>query len=184
MAMATRAYWLMGLLYPTAEVGRLFIWLLFLKTEIERNIYYREHKFLLKMHPSSDEWSLSRVKGGHCCWGLAWRGFPPVGTCKHPGVPGAPPARGHPCPAGRGFAPAGRRRWGRAWLGAGDVPSGGHQRLELPLVLLAIEVQAVHDLVLLFWWDEVLDDQVPERVTGREPGGAGAGVGGSRRGRS
>lgn len=41
MAMATRAYWLMGLLYPTAEVGRLFIWLLFLKTEIERNIYYR-----------------------------------------------------------------------------------------------------------------------------------------------
>lgn len=31
MAMATRAYWLMGLLYPTAEVGRFFIWLLFLK---------------------------------------------------------------------------------------------------------------------------------------------------------
>jgi len=60
------------------------------------------------------------------------------------------------------------------WVGAGDVPSGGHQRLELPLVLLTVEVQAVHDLVLLFWWDEVLDDQVPERASGRERDGAGA----------
>lgn len=34
MAMATRAYWLMGLLYPTAEVGRFFIWLLFLKHKL------------------------------------------------------------------------------------------------------------------------------------------------------
>lgn len=31
MAMATRAYWLMGLLYPTADVGLFFIWLLLLK---------------------------------------------------------------------------------------------------------------------------------------------------------
>lgn len=34
MAMATRANWLMGLLYPTAEVGRFFIWLLFLKHKL------------------------------------------------------------------------------------------------------------------------------------------------------
>lgn len=72
----------------------------------------------------------------------------------------------------------GHKRQGRAWVGvgvgAGDVPSGGHQRLELPLVLLTVEVQAVHDLVLLFWWDEVLDDQVPERVSGQERDRAGA----------
>jgi len=33
MAMATQAYWLMGLLYPTAEVGRFFIWLQFLRNK-------------------------------------------------------------------------------------------------------------------------------------------------------
>lgn len=115
------------------------------------------------------------MKGGPSWWRLAWRGFPPVGTCKHPGVPAVPPQPGgHPCSAGRGFVPAGWQHWGKAWVRAGDVPSGGHQRLELPLVLLTVEVQAVHDLVLLFWWDEVLDDQVPERVTDQERDGAGA----------
>lgn len=73
----------------------------------------------------------------------------------------SPQPWGHPCPPGR------------ARIGDRDVPSGGHQRLELPLVLLTVEVQAVHDLVLLFWWDEVLDDQVPERVSGQETHGAG-----------
>lgn len=60
----------------------------------------------------------------------------------------------------RGLVPAG----GSAWVGDRnrDIPSSGHEWLELPLVLITIKVQAVHDLVFLFWWDEVLDDQVPE----------------------
>lgn len=73
----------------------------------------------------------------------------------------SPQPWGHPCPTGR------------ARIRDRDVPSGGHQRLELPLVLLTVKVQAVHDLVLLFRWDEVLDDQVPEQVSSRERDGAG-----------
>ena len=34
------------------------------------------------------------MKGGPSWWGLAWRGFPPVGTCKHPWGPAVPPSPG------------------------------------------------------------------------------------------
>lgn len=40
-------------------------------------------------------------------------------------------------------------------------PFRGNERLELPLILLWVEGQSVHDFVLLLWRDEVLYDQIP-----------------------
>lgn len=42
-----------------------------------------------------------------------------------------------------------------------DSRSAGHKGLELPLLLLTVQEKPVHDLVLLLWGDEVLDDEVP-----------------------
>lgn len=42
-----------------------------------------------------------------------------------------------------------------------DSHSGGHKWLELPLFLLTVQEEPVHDLVLLLRGYEVLDDQVP-----------------------
>lgn len=90
-----------------------------------------------------------------------------MGTCKSPWFP---QPWGHSCTeagtgTGTGIVP-----WGQ---GHRDAPSSGNQRLEFPLVLVAVEVQAVHDLVLLLGRDEVLDDQVPEGWSGSNGEGAG-----------
>lgn len=112
MAMATRAYWLMGLLYPTAEVGRFFIWLLFLNKQIARGTFVREHKFLLRMHPNSGQRSSSTVSEG---WPfLVGLGLESISTCRHlrasqgPCCP--PPARGTPLPLCPWVASAGAER--------------------------------------------------------------------------
>lgn len=40
-------------------------------------------------------------------------------------------------------------------------PFSRNKRLELPLILLGVKGQPVHDLILLLWRDEVLYDQIP-----------------------
>lgn len=45
--------------------------------------------------------------------------------------------------------------------GCRNSHSGWDQGLEPPLLLLVVQEEPVHDLVLLLWGDEVLDDQIP-----------------------
>lgn len=155
MAMATRAYWLMGLLYPTADVGLFFIWLL-----------------LLKKKPGEEGPSHSTNAARTAPGTAPSAGRTPAGS--HPRrlrrVPVSPTHRGGTAGPSSPplLAPAG---------GEPHAPAGRHQRLEFPLVFLAVEVEAVDDFVLLLRRDEVLDDQVPARGT---EGGRGRG---RRRGR-
>lgn len=43
-------------------------------------------------------------------------------------------------------------------------PLSRNKRLKLPLVLLRVKGQPVHDLILLLWRNEVLYDQIPART--------------------
>ena len=108
MAMATRAYWLMGLLYPTADVGLFFIWLLFLKRKL------REQHPLDNMNDSTEP-PKHRLGLNRPPWCPPWAppSFPPVpmdgGTALPNTVMSPALARAHTHP------PAGTNGWNFHW---------------------------------------------------------------------
>lgn len=158
--MATRAYWLMGRLYPTADVGLFCIcsdllWCARQKrgwnpkmrlVHIETKYKMVSGDYTILFLPIVDNTKTVYKPMKDSCLLTAevkrvqnipnW--FPKIISEAH-----------------YFYLMAGKKRH---W------PFSRNQRLKLPLILLRVKGQSVHDLVFLLWWNEVLNDEVPART--------------------